>query len=203
MSTPSSDATDEPASDSPSGDEGVHRWVVRLFLILSFGVAFGIEGMTLIRSFVLEGAEEPEGQAEYREGEAGDGEEREAEPLRTGDDLLPATAVSERVAQMRIQARTDGPWVFRLVVTVLNDGEDPYRLSVRDLETDDGTVLDEVHSVECAPGDSTRLVATWPIEADARPRSLTAVAELQQPGDSARTAGRRISFGHVPVQMER
>ena len=129
-------------------------------------------------------------------------DEQETVPLRIGDDLLPATAVSERVAEMRIQAQSGGSWTFRLAVTVVNDGNVSYRLSLRDLKTDDGTVFDEVQSVACPPGDSTQLVATWPIGADARPAALTAEAEFEA-GDSTRTERRRLSFGHVPVRMER
>lgn len=203
MNTSSSDADDTPSDTARDGDDGGSSWLARLLLILSFGVALGIEGMTLLRSYVLDGEGGAEKQVESRESGAGRGEERAAEPLRTGDDLLPTTAVSERVAQMRIRARSDGPWVFRLVVSVVNDGGHDYRLTVRDLEADDDTVFEEVYSVECPPDDSTRLVATWPVGADARPHSLTAEAELRISEDSTRTVRRRVSFGHVPVQMER
>jgi hypothetical protein len=114
------------------------------------------------------------------------------------------TTVTERVAEMKIQGRSDGPWVFRLVVTVINDGETDYRLSLRELKADDGTVFGEIYTVEAPAGDSTRLVASWPVGKTARPQSLTAEAELQVSVDSTRPAGRRrVTFGHVPVQMER
>ena len=103
---------------------------------------------------------------------------------------------------MKIRGRSDEPWVFRLVVTVLNDGQADYRLALRDLETDDGTVFDETFAVEASPGDSTQLAATWPVDPNARPQSLTAEAEVQS-ADSTRTVRRRVLFGHVPVQMER
>ena len=201
MSTSSSDADDASTSPAPDEPEGVNPWVVRFFLILAFGLAFGIEGMTLVRSYLLNAEEETE-KVVSDEGRAG-ADAQDAAPLRVGDDLLPATAVSERVTEMRIQAQSSGPWAFRLAVTVVNDGESPYRLSLRNLEADDGTVSDEVQSVTCAPGDSTQLVATWPIRADVRPAALTAEAELQLPDDSTRTVRRRVSFGHVPVRMER
>jgi len=201
MSTSSSDAEDTSTSPAPDEPQGVNPWVVRFFLILAFGLAFGIEGMTLVRSYFFNGEEETEQVAS--EGGRAEADAQDAAPLRIGDDLLPATAVSERIAAMRIQAQPDGPWVFRLAVTVVNDGGSPYRLSLRDLEADNGTVFDDVQSVACLPGDSTQLVATWPIGADVRPAALTAEAELQRSGDSTRTVRRRVSFGHVPVQMER
>ena len=198
MSTPSSDADDAPTHSAPDEAEEVNPWVVRFFLILAFGLAFGIEGMTLIRSYLLDGGAETEQvESEEERGENG------LDALRIGGDLLPATAVSERVEEMQVRARSEGPWAFRLVVAVVNNGPSEYRLSLRDLEADDGTSFDGVHTVDCAPGDSTQLVATWPIGADARPRALTAEATLQPSNDSTRTVRRRVSFGHVPVQMER
>ncbi|MFB6098075.1 MAG: hypothetical protein ABEK84_02990 [Salinibacter sp.] len=201
MSPSSSDASDAPTPSAPDEPQGINPWIVRFFLILAFGLAFGIEGMTLVRSYLLdrEGGE----QVESEEGKRNEAEAPERTPLRIGDDLLPSTSVSERVAQMRIQAQSDGPWVFRLAVTVVNDGDYDDRLSLRGLKTDDGTVFDDVQSVTCPPGDSTRLVATWPIGADARPAALTAEAELQQSDDSTRTVRRRVAFGHVPVRMRR
>ncbi len=201
MSTSSSDADDAPTQPASDETNGVNPWIVRLFLILAFGVAFGIEGMTLIRSYLLDGDEEAEERVEYEEDERGEGEAEAT--LRIGEDLLPATAVTERVAEMKIQGRSEGPWMLRLVVRVINDGDSAYRLSLRELEADDGTEFGDVHAAACPPGDSTRLVASWPIGADARPRALTAEAELQGADDSTRTVRRRVSFGHVPVQMER
>ncbi len=194
MSTPSSDADDAAAPPASDEMDGVNPWVVRLFLILAFGVAFGIEGMTLVRSYLLDGEEPTEQQADATD---------EPPALGVGDDLLPSTAVSERIARMRMQARSGGAWAFRLTVEVANTGEGEYRLSLQALEADDGTVYEEAPSVTCAPGDSTRLVATWPIGAEARPRALTAVAEWEGAGDSTRTVRRRVSFGHVPVRMQR
>jgi len=200
MSTASSDAEATPPNGIEEGEEVASKWVVRLFLILAFGLAFGIEGMTLIRSYLL--ADDGDAHEEVAQGGSG-ADQPEASPLRVGEDVLPATDVMERVAEMKIQARTDGPWVFRLVVTVVNDGDSDHRLSLRELEADDGTVFDEGYTVETPPGDSTQLVATWPIGADVRLAALTAEAELQRSGDSTRTVRRRVSFGHVPVQMER
>lgn len=193
MSISSSEADDASTSPAPDEPQRINPWVVRFFLILAFGLAFGIEGMTLIRSYFFTGEQKTE--------QVQNGGEKTA-PLRVGDELLPATTVSERVGEMRIRARSGGPWTFRLTVTVVNDGESDYRLSLRELEANDGTVFDEVYDVECPPGDSAQLVATWPIGVNARPAALTAEAELQS-ADSIRTVRRRVSFGHIPVQMER
>jgi hypothetical protein len=200
MSTSFSDADGSEAPPAPDEPREVNPWAVRIFLILAFGLAFGIEGMTLVRSYLLDGGEETEQVASDEERAGAD--EQETVPLRIGDDLLPATAVSERVTEMRIQAQSNGLWVFRLVVSVTNDSTDGYRLSLRELTTDDGTSFEDAQSVACPPGDSTQLVATWPIGADARPAALTAEAEFEA-GDSTRTERRRLSFGHVPVRMER
>ncbi|WP_263784532.1 hypothetical protein [Salinibacter grassmerensis] len=200
-------STDSPETDSassPSAPDEVNPWVVRFFLILAFGLAFGIEGMTLVRSYLLSGEEES-GPVAEEQGPPGDslGGQSSDAPLRIGDDLLPATDVTERVVEMQVRAQSSGPWTFRLAVVVENNAETPYRLTLRALETDDGAVLDEVQTATWPPGDSTRFRATWPMGADARPQSLTAEAELQRAEDSTRTVRRRISFGHVPVQMER
>lgn len=201
MNHSSSEADSAPSEGSQNRDEAASKWVVRLFLIVAFGLAFGIEGMTLVRSYLLP----DDGDAqETVTREDGDGpEDAEVAPLRVGDDVLPATDVTERVAEMKIRGRSDGPWVFRLVVTVINDGDSEHRLSLRELEADDGTVFDEVYAAATPPGDSTHLTATWPVGNSARPQSLTAEAELQVSGDSTRSARRRVAFGHVPVQMER
>lgn len=203
MSPSSSDVDESSPQPGPDEREEINPWMVRLFLILAFGVAFGIEGMTLIRSYLLEGEEDPEEQVEYENKEEDGDEQRASAPLRIGDDLLPTTAVTERVAEMKIRGRSNKPWVFRLVVTVINDGDEKYRLSLRELEADDGTEFDDVFAVDCAPGDSTQLVATWPIGTDARPNALSVEAEVRETADSTRTVRRRRSFGHVPVQMER
>lgn len=193
-----SSADDGVPADAPGKEsEVVSKWIVRIFLFLAFGLAFGIEGMTLVRSYLRYGEEATEQTVEA------DGGGAAQETIRTGDDLLPATPVVERVQQLRIRARTEGPWSFRLVIAVENETDGAYRLTVRDLEADDGSVYDESFSVNCPSGDSTRLVASWPVGADARPASLTAAGELVISDDSTQTAQRRIFFGHVPVQMER
>lgn len=204
MSTSTSDADEKPASTAPDRPEDVNPWVVRFFLILAFGLAFGIEGMTLVRGYLLNGEEDAEPVVQ-RQGEA----ERPSTqspsdaPLRVGDDLLPATDVTERVVQMQIRAQSSGLWTFRLGVAVENETEMSYRLTLRALETDDGTVLEGARTATWAPGDSSTFVATWPMAVDARPQSLTAEAELQSDADSTRPVRRRVSFGHIPVRMER
>ena len=199
---PSPEPDDASSPSAPDGADEVNPWVVRFFLILAFGLAFGIEGMTLVRSYLLSGDDESAPADETQEASSAPGA-RSGGPLRIGDDLLPATDVTERVAELQMRAQSSGPWAFRLAVVVNNRTEAPYRLTLRALETDGGTVLDDVHGATWAPGDSTRFRATWPMGADARPQSLIVEAELRQNGDSTRTVRRRVSFGHVPVQMER
>ena len=205
MDDPSSSETDDaPSPSAPDAPDEVNPWVVRFFLILAFGLAFGIEGMTLVRSYLLSGEGESKTVAEKQEAPTGArGPQASDAPLRIGDDLLPATDVTERVVEMQVRAQSSGPWTFRLAVAVDNRTDTPYRLTLRALETDDGTVLDERRTATWPPGDSTRFRAAWPMGADARPQSLTAEAQLQHAPGSTRTVRRRISFGHVPVQMER
>lgn len=203
MSTSTSDTDEEPASPAPDGPEEINPWVVRFFLILAFGLAFGIEGMTLVRGYFLNGEEESQHVAEERGGARTPDAQSSDAPLGVGDDLLPATEVTARVVQMQIRAQSSGPWTFRLGITVENETETSYRLTLRALETDDGTVLDDVHTATWAPGDSSQFVAAWPMAVDSRPQALTVEAELEQDSDSVRTVRRRVSFGHVPVQMER
>ncbi|WP_232798039.1 hypothetical protein [Salinibacter altiplanensis] len=202
MSSTSPKPDDASSPSAPDEADAASPWVVRLFLILAFGLAFGIEGMTLVRGYLLSGEDEAAPVAAEQEG-AGAPSARSDGPLRVGDDLLPATAVTERVAEMQIRAHSSGPWTFHLAIAVDNRTGAPYRLTLRALETDDGTVLDDVQTAAWPAGDSTQLRAAWPMGANARPQSLTAEAELQHDGDSTRTVRRRISFGHVPVQMER
>ena len=202
MNTSSPNADDASTTPAPDEPEGINPSVVRSFLILAFGLAFGIEGMALVRSYLFNGEEEAAERVEHEEGEQKD-DDGETTPLRMGDDLPPATTVSERVAEIQVRAQSGGPWVFRLAVTVVNDGKNSYRLSLRDLKADDGAIYDDVQSVACPLGDPTQLVATRPIGADARPAALTAEVELQLSNDSTRVVRRRILFGHAPVRMQR
>lgn len=197
MSAASPDTSDRPASAPSDGDDVVSTWMVRLFLVLAFGLAFGIEGMTLIRSYLLEGDDE------QTEPSVETVQTAQNLTAREGDALFPDLPVQERIDRMVLQAQKAGPWTFRLEVSVRNDTEGTYRLTVRDVATDDGALAKASHSIDCAPGDSARLVATWPVGADARPQSLTAVAELHLPPDSTASSGQRVQLGHVPVQMVR
>lgn len=192
---------DGPPADAPGDDsEAAPKWIVRIFLVLSFGLAFGIEGMTLIRSYVFEDDEEATVQ---RTDSGTTTENNRGRLVGVGDELLLETVPSEQVSQTRIRARTDASWAFRLAIRIENDSDERYRLTVRSLETADGSVNEQAHSVECAPGDTTRLVASWPIAADTQPHSLTAVGETLLSADSIRTVEERVRFGHVPVQMIR
>lgn len=197
MSAASPNTSDRTAFTPSDGDSVVSTWVVRLFLVLAFGLAFGIEGMTLIRSYVLNGDDE---QAEPSVETV---QTAQHLTVQEGDELFPALPGEERIDRMVLQAQKAGPWTFRLEVAVRNNTEAIYRLTLRDLATDDGTLAKASHSVESAPGDSARLVATWPVAADARPQSLTAMATLHLSSDSTTSSGQRTQLGHVPVQMMR
>lgn len=186
MPNPDSDSS----SSAPSPDDGAYeKWLVRILLTLAFGLAFGIEGMTLIRSFLLD---------------SGDDEQIEAQEkrpvLREGDALMPSTAPEVRVRRLRVRA-TDETWTFTLTARPDTALSQPYHLSFK-LTTSDGTTPDAVPSYTWAPSDTTSFDASWSLPVGRRPDALTITATTELPPHSAPSTTRTVDLGHVPVRMQ-
>lgn len=193
-----SSAASEGQRESPPQDErnsSFEKWLVRIFLFLAFGVAFGIEGMTLFRSYVLD-----------RNGDDAAAVEETAPSLptlRVGDELLPASAPAERIERLAIEAAPGDIWTFRMEVALQNATDRPYELTTFGVLTQSGQVHEAAFQVACPPGDSARLVARWQLAASDVPKSLVASGRTQVTPDSAVVYARRFQLPRIPVQMVR
>jgi len=205
-SSRSSSSTDSPQADpdaSPDGspdakkdgDSSFEKWLVRFFLLMAFGVAFGIEGMTLFRSYVLD------------RGSGQDPETVEAAPelplLQVGDEMLPDSPPTERIEALTLEARQGDTWTFRATIALQNSTDQPYELTTFGVLTRSGSVHEEAFRVTCPPGDSAQLRAEWPLAASDFPESLVVSGRLQVTPDSAVVHARRIRLPRIPVQMVR
>jgi len=200
-SAESAASSGESAPASPSAADGAEndsssfeKWLVRFFLIMAFGAAFGIEGMTLFRSYVLDhdGAEAPVEEA--------------APPLPTlqvGDDLLPDALPTEQIETLALEAHQGDTWTFRMEVALQNLTEQPYELTTFGVLTRSGSVHEKAFRATCPPGDSTRLVAEWKVAASDIPESLVASGRVQVAPDSSVVHARRFRLPRIPVQMVR
>ena len=117
-----------------------------------------------------------------------------------GDELVPTTAPTERIAQMSVQAQPD-QWFFIFAVDVHNTSDHPYELSLRALETQGGQTIRERKTQRWAPGDSARMKVQWTLPPGDLPVSMQVVGRLQVADDSTREQARRVHFGRIPVQM--
>ena len=185
-----------PERSQPEEESTFDKWLVRFFLILVFGVAFGIEGMTLFRSYVLDR-------------DAGDDAEEAVTQvpalpqLGVGDEVLPATAPSETVQQLSVTAQRGADWTFELAVRVQNPTDRPYTLTMFGLLTQEGAVREDPFTVTCAPGETVDLNAAWTLDAGDRPKSIVASGRTAVTADSVAVEARRVRFERVPVQMAR
>jgi hypothetical protein len=186
VASPNSDS----ASGTPPNDDGTaEKWLVRILLGLAFGLAFGIEGMTLIRSYLIEdGPESP------------DTEETAPPALREDSPLVPEATAAIRVRRLRLFAEDD-VWTFTLVAGPDSALSTSYTLSFDRLQTDGGTALTTAPSYTWAPGDTTGVTASWGLDPGQRPDALTITATTQVTPDSTVTTRRTVDVGHVPVRM--
>jgi hypothetical protein len=161
---------------------------VRILLTLAFGLAFGIEGMTLFRSFVLDpGSDEPAAAQAQRP------------MLQEGDALLPGATPPVRVRRLRLLA-TDETWTFTLVARPDAPPERPYTLRFDRLTTTGGTARTTTPAHTWAAGDTVAFTASWALSPGQRPDALTLTATG---GASDSTTTRTVDVGHVPVRMRR
>jgi hypothetical protein len=162
---------------------------------MAFGVAFGIEGMTLFRSYVLD---RNSGQDEAVVDAA-----PELPLVQVGDEVLPASPPTERVEALTVEARPGDTWAFRMTIALRNPTDQPYQLTTFGVLTRSGSVHEEAFRVTCPPGDSTQLMAEWQLAPSDFPESLVASGRLQVTPDSAVVHARRVRLPRIPVQMVR
>jgi hypothetical protein len=176
---------------APGGDDGgtFEKWMVRILLVLVFGVAFGIEGMTLLRSYLVETGGEQETASRVEEPPA----------LRPGGELLPGTAPRATVAEMMVYVNPDA-WTFTLRVEVANDTDRPYTLSFESLETENGRTLSGAWSHNWAPGDTASATASWALAPGDRPAALTVRGRVGAGADSVQTVTRTLPIRDVPAR---
>jgi len=184
-----------PDSDSPSGtshrtDGAYEKWLVRILLGLAFGLAFGIEGMTLVRSFLIDQEEAPTEQT------------TNARPvLREGDALAPALTPSVRAHRLRVRAYPN-EWVFTLTARPDSLTGRSYTITFDRLVLDDGTELTSAPSHTWAPTDTASFAASWTLPVGRRPASVTITGASPLTADSMATTTRTVDLGHVPVRQQ-
>jgi hypothetical protein len=174
------------------GDATFEKWLVRFFLFLVFGVAFGIEGRTLIQTYLSSGEDDPTATAPSP-----------TETVRrvgTGDALLPH--LPARVRATRLTASATGDWSYRLTVAPGSLGTDTLSLSIEQLVTNNETALSSEASRTWAPGDTTALTAAWAIPAGSQPNRLH-VTTRHATGDTVRVRTDTLALERTPVQMQR
>ncbi|MFP4229114.1 MAG: hypothetical protein ACLFTE_09835 [Salinivenus sp.] len=189
-SSQSDSSADASPGSGASADSGVYeKWLVRILLGLAFGLAFGIEGMTLVRSYVLD----------RDAGRAEDATEDRA-ALREGDVLVPGTSAAVRVRQLHVRA-TDEAWTFVLRADPDSVGPGKYTISLDELTADDGTVYSDPIRHTWAPSDTASFKASWSLRPGQRPARLTMTATMEVTPDSTVSGTRTVTVGHVPIQQ--
>jgi hypothetical protein len=177
--------------DASTGTDGAYeKWLVRILLTLAFGLAFGIEGMTLVRSFVLD--TETDQNVESRE---------QVPLLQEGDALVPGTAPTVRVQRLRLFA-TNETWTFTLIARPEAPPERPYTLTFDRLTTTNGTADTTASTHTWAVGDTVAFAASWSLPPGQRPDALTITAAVPGTPDSTAATTRTVDVGHVPVRMQ-
>jgi hypothetical protein len=187
VTNPDSDASPGTASRT---DGDFEKWLVRILLGLAFGLAFGIEGMTLIRSFLIDQEEDPTEQT------------TDARPiLREGDALVPSLAPSVRAHRLRLKAYPD-EWTFTLTARPDSLADRSYTVTFDRLVLDNGTELTSAPSHTWAPSDTASFGASWTFPVGQRPTSVTITAAFEVTPDSTASATRTVDLGHVPVRQQ-
>jgi hypothetical protein len=177
-------------ASTDSDDATFEKWLVRFFLFLVFGVAFGIEGRTLIQTY-LSSDDDPAGT-----------DPQPAETVRrvgTGDALLPD--LPARVRSMQLTASTTGDWTYRLTVVPGSLGTDTLSLSVDRLVTNNEDALSAKATHTWASGDTTALAATWSIPPGSQPNHLH-VTTRYTTSDTTRVRTDTLALERTPVQMQ-
>lgn len=153
------------------------------------GLAFGIEGMTLVRSFLID-TEESTVKA------------TDAPPvLEEEEALAPSLAPSLRARRLRLRA-TREEWTF--VVTTRPDSalSRAVTLAFPQLTLSNGTVRTSAPSRTWAPGDTASFAASWTLPVGQPPDALTVTVTAPASPDSTTSVTRTMDVGHVPVRMQ-
>jgi hypothetical protein len=164
---------------------------VRILLVLAFGLAFGIEGMTLVRSFLIDPAESPSDPAPT--------EPRSA--LNEGDILVPSLSPRVRARRLQVKATTE-EWTFHLTARPDSLSRQPYTLSFDRLTLSEGTALTTAPRHTWPPADTASFTASWTLPVGQRPDALTVTATIRVSTDSTTSVTRTMDIGHVPVRMQ-
>lgn len=189
MGTSNASSSGPASTPPPNESDATEKWLVRILLVLAFGLAFGIEGMTLIRSFVVDETETTE-------------EATDARPvLEEGDALVPSLAPSIRAHQLRLRAYQD-EWTFTLTARPDSLADTAYSVTFDRLTLDNGTELTSAPRHTWAASDTASFDASWAFPVGQRPASITMTATAEGPSDSTASATRTVDLGHVPVRQQ-
>lgn len=197
--TPETGAPGERRTDTAPGDEDetTRRWWIRLMIALAIGIPIAIESGTLIGlvdQHFLGGDDGGDGNG------AGDGTDTPVGGVGVGDDLLAGTDRTERIADAFISTR-GGTRTFTLAVSVENTGDRPYRLTLGDLRTDDGTrVAGERSTDPIAPGESSSAVARWDLPGGAAPREVHVEGAVLEDGTAVDTVEEWVRLSPVAIR---
>ena len=149
---PPRDAPDASANTETDSNSSFEKWLVRFFLLMAFGVAFGIEGMTLFRSYVLD-------RDSGQDAATVEAAAPELPLLQVGDEVLPDSPPIERIEALALEARAGDTWTFRMTIALQNPTDQPYELTAFGVLTRSGSVHEEAFRVTCPP--ATRR-GSWP-----------------------------------------
>lgn len=161
--------------------------LVRVLIVLAIGIPVLIEVVTfggLVGHYVAGGG--------------GDGAAatptRTAEGAGEGDEILPGTEATERLAEASVVTGDDG-WRVRLTVAV-SEVPGPYELRLGAVTTREGRTVagDGATTGELAAGESGSVTGTWLLPQGQRPRSVTVTVVAD--GDSEPYT---VELGDVPV----
>ncbi|WP_028567109.1 hypothetical protein [Salisaeta longa] len=180
---------DDAANESSTSSQ----WIVRLMLLLAFGLAFAIEGRTLFLTIKNELFGDGPPPADTTAAAT-------VPTVAPGDELLPASPAQEVVRLQAVNARSDGPWTFRFVVAVRNDSLAGYALTLGPVVTTEGDTLRQTVRRAVAAGDTARVRGRWTLVTGDRPQALTATVQFRRDG-TLQTVTRRVVLGRVPVRM--
>jgi hypothetical protein len=188
-SSHSSPSSETPSDSSLNESDAAEKWLVRILLVLAFGLAFGIEGMTLIRSFLIEETDATEKTTNARP------------VLEEGVPLAPSLGPSVRAHRLRLQAYQD-EWIFTLTARPDTLADRSHTVTFNQLTLGNGTALTTAPSHTWAPSDTASFDASWTLPVGRRPQILTVTATTKGPSDSTASATRTVDLGHVPVRQQ-
>jgi len=186
------DAAGRGASDSTSQSTiaGVsRRTFIRGLVVATIGIPVAVESRTLIGLV----------DQHFLGGETHDGTAAASpDSVGVGDELLPGTAPTDRLASLVVEAR-DAGWTFVATVDVENTTDAPYELRVTGVETTSGSVDAGDTTGTLAPGTSTTLTSSTAIPRGSSPTAIEVVGITDPRGDAGRTVA-TVPLGNVPVK---